>query len=321
MQLVTGLLVAYLVIGGGVALLAARGGEVAAWLIVLLVATFLGLVVALAALGQGLWLEGWRAAGRALTGVALLLIVLVVVLAATPGWRSGLMGALGDPYLYAGPVGWLSGCGPTEVPTEPAADMADDAMEEATEDYQEEATEQPSADGDTPVLPTVTPDLYPPRQIFPETLYWQPEVLTDEDGRLTLDLPLADSLTTWRLTALASTQAGDLGVSTYDIVVFQDFSIALDIPPVIEQGQDVHVGVMVYNYSRQAETVQLEPWPDDWYTLQSAPESITVDAGSVGSIAFTIQPEQSGMFTLIVYAQGAEVSDAVSVPVPVQPVP
>ena len=38
------------------------------------------------------------------------------------------------------------------------------------------------------------------RQWFPETLLWRPELITDDKGQATLDVDLADSITTWRLT-------------------------------------------------------------------------------------------------------------------------
>ncbi len=42
------------------------------------------------------------------------------------------------------------------------------------------------------------------RQWFPETLLWRPQLITDDRGRYTLDIPLADSITTWRLSAQPS---------------------------------------------------------------------------------------------------------------------
>jgi type II secretory pathway pseudopilin PulG len=43
------------------------------------------------------------------------------------------------------------------------------------------------------------------RSWFPETLLWRPEVITDDNGEITIDVPLADSITTWRLNASAVT--------------------------------------------------------------------------------------------------------------------
>jgi CD109 antigen len=56
-------------------------------------------------------------------------------------------------------------------------------------------------------------DRQPPRlrQYFPETLYWLPELETDAEGRAEIDVPIADSITTWRISLLASDADGNLG--------------------------------------------------------------------------------------------------------------
>ena len=46
---------------------------------------------------------------------------------------------------------------------------------------------------------------------------------------------MADSITTWRLTALASTQDGRIGATTTGIRVLQDFLIDLDLPLALTQ--------------------------------------------------------------------------------------
>jgi anti-sigma factor RsiW len=110
LQLATGLLAAYLVLGGLLVVLAARGGGLYGLLLILIVAGFLLAVAALAVLGQGLVLEGRRRAGWAATALAFFLVPLVIYLPFVPGLASDLTRALGNPALYAGPAGWLSGC-------------------------------------------------------------------------------------------------------------------------------------------------------------------------------------------------------------------
>ncbi|MBZ5549087.1 MAG: carboxypeptidase regulatory-like domain-containing protein [Acidobacteriia bacterium] len=52
------------------------------------------------------------------------------------------------------------------------------------------------------------------RSYFPEALYINPEIITDKDGRASIVIPMADSITTWRMAMIASTQHGALGTST-----------------------------------------------------------------------------------------------------------
>jgi len=315
-QLATGLLAAYLALGGLLVLLAARGGGPHILLVVLTVATFLLAVAALATLGQGLVLEGWTRAGWGITLLGLILIPLVVYLPFVPALDSGLTRALGSPALYAGPVGWATGCAasPTEAPVAEPTRAPEMEAEEA------EATAAP-----TPApTPTTTPppspvEPFPLRQVFPETLYWSAEALTDENGRLTLDLPLADNVTTWRLTALASTQEGELGVTTYDLVVFRDFFVDLDLAPAVQQGETVTVTVTLYNYLRQAQTVRIEPAPAGWYDLVSDPRAISLPPNGVATASFSIRAVRTGDFSLEVTAVGDRASDAVAREVTVEP--
>ena len=49
------------------------------------------------------------------------------------------------------------------------------------------------------------------RREFPETLYVNPSLITDADGKATIALDMADSITQWRVSALANAQDGKLG--------------------------------------------------------------------------------------------------------------
>jgi hypothetical protein len=59
------------------------------------------------------------------------------------------------------------------------------------------------------------------RSYFPEALYINPEIITDHDGRASISIPLADSITTWRMAMLASTTHGALGSGTSSLKVFR----------------------------------------------------------------------------------------------------
>ena len=63
------------------------------------------------------------------------------------------------------------------------------------------------------------------RSYFPEALYVNPEIITDGDGRASISIPLADSITTWHVAMLASTVHGALGSATSSLKVFQDFFV------------------------------------------------------------------------------------------------
>ncbi len=137
------------------------------------------------------------------------------------------------------------------------------------------------------------------RSYFPEALYINPEIVTNGEGKASITIPLADSITTWRMAMLASTQTGALGTGTSELKVFQDFFVDLDLPVTLTQGDTVSIPVAVYNYAGHAGDVDLKLEPGDWFSLEGARErSVAVGAGQVGAAQFTIVAERIGKFKL-----------------------
>ena len=60
---------------------------------------------------------------------------------------------------------------------------------------------------------------------FPETLLWRPELITDDQGRAHVDIDLADSITTWRVSMGAVSAEGRLGAAQAAIRVVEPASI------------------------------------------------------------------------------------------------
>ena len=158
------------------------------------------------------------------------------------------------------------------------------------------------------------------RQYFPETMYWNPAILTDDRGHAELRVPLADSITTWRLSLLASTLHGGLGSATAAIKVFQDFFVDIDLPVVLTQNDFVQIPVAVYNYLPIAQDVRLTLDQGDWFTLSGpAVQAAHLLAGEVKVVYYPITTRAIGKHTLTVTAAGSSLSDAIRRPVEVVP--
>jgi uncharacterized protein YfaS (alpha-2-macroglobulin family) len=143
------------------------------------------------------------------------------------------------------------------------------------------------------------------RSYFPEALYINPEIITDKDGRASITIPLADSITTWRMAMLASTARGSLGSATSSLKVFQDFFVDLDLPVTLTQGDRVSIPVGVYNYSGERGDVNLRLQEEDWFSLvDDVPEkSVAVGSARVGGSQFTLEAKHIGKFKLTLSAQ------------------
>jgi uncharacterized protein YfaS (alpha-2-macroglobulin family) len=193
--------------------------------------------------------------------------------------------------------------------------MANFAVEEVF--VEKEAAIEAPASAETGVTAAEPPRL---RQYFPETMYWNPEAVTDENGNLRLEIPMADSITTWRLTALASTQDGRLGATTLGLRVFQDFFIDLDLPLALTQGDEISLPVGVFNYLPEPQTVRLVIEQNNGFELLDDTEkSITIAENDIDVVYFRIKAKDFGRQAVKVSAYGSHMSDAIQKEVNVYP--
>ncbi|MCC6621928.1 MAG: hypothetical protein IT385_11770 [Deltaproteobacteria bacterium] len=158
------------------------------------------------------------------------------------------------------------------------------------------------------------------RQDFPETLFVDPAVITDGEGKARLEIDLADSITTWRMTGLASSLGGLLGSGTGGITVFQDFFADVDFPVAMTRGDVLRVPVALYNYLPTAQTVSVDLEAAPWYeAIGGRSQSVTLQPGEVKAAHFDVRALAVGTHGLTVLARGSTLSDAVRRTVTVRP--
>src|SRR5215470_13153191 len=143
------------------------------------------------------------------------------------------------------------------------------------------------------------------RSYFPEALYINPEIITDHNSLASISIPLADSITTWRMALVASTQHGVLGTATSSLKVFQDFFVDLDLPVTLTQGDRISIPVAVYNYSGGRGDVDLKLQPENWFSLVDdvAEKNVAVDSARVGGSQFTLEANRIGRYKLTLSAR------------------
>jgi alpha-2-macroglobulin-like protein len=165
--------------------------------------------------------------------------------------------------------------------------------------------------------PTLAPRI---RELFPETLLWRPEIVTDDEGRASLDIDLADSITTWRFLASAISADGRLGAAQEPLKVFQPFFVDVNLPVSLTRGDEVAVPVVVSNYLDKPQTITLTladaPWCE---RLGNAEKRLDLAAGEVRSVNYVLRARLAGSHTLQVSARGGSVADAVKRNVEVVP--
>jgi uncharacterized protein YfaS (alpha-2-macroglobulin family) len=232
---------------------------------------------------------------------------LIFLLGAIPLVFIGILGTSG---------GMMMGAADQAMAFEPEVgairkEVAENAMPLAPIDAPDVMDEDKSIGGDEV---TTSAGATPPRlrQYFPETMLWLPEMVTDEHGSLHIDFDVADSITTWRMTALASTQDGRLGSNMAPLRVFQDFFIDLDLPVALTVGDEISVPVGVFNYLPNRQTVRLELEQADWFELlDDRVKTMEIGANDISVVYFRVKVEKFGVQPLKVTAWGSQMSDAI----------
>jgi len=158
------------------------------------------------------------------------------------------------------------------------------------------------------------------RSWFPETLYIEPALITDNQGKASVEFPMADSITEWRMTTLASSSIGELGSRTDGIVVFQDFFVDIDFPKFLTQNDELSFPVAVYNYLPGEQTVTVELQTEPWFDLMGEDSfTLNLKSGEVTVVYFPVRVVEVGWHSLTVYGLGDKLQDAIKRTVEVKP--
>lgn len=98
------------------------------------------------------------------------------------------------------------------------------------------------------------------RKDFRDTAYWSASLQTDTNGQATVEIPLPDNLTTWRLTAKGVTENSLVGQSYVDVVSQKPLLIRPATPRFFTVGDEIQLAANIYNNTTNAinTTISLE---------------------------------------------------------------
>jgi len=97
----------------------------------------------------------------------------------------------------------------------------------------------------------------PTREMFDPLLLWKGRVTLDARGEASLDVPLNDSLTSFRIVAVATAGAGYFGTGYTSIRSTQDLMVLSGLSEVIREGDKYYAGFTVRNTSNHPMDVLL----------------------------------------------------------------
>ena len=88
------------------------------------------------------------------------------------------------------------------------------------------------------------------RELFDTLLVWKPSVVLDANGSATIDVPLNDSLTAFRIVAVADSGTALFGTGSATIRSRQDLQIVAGLPPLVREGDAYQAGITLRNTTK-----------------------------------------------------------------------
>jgi len=158
------------------------------------------------------------------------------------------------------------------------------------------------------------------RSDFRETVYANPTLVTDGTGTATVAFPLADSITTWRVSADGSTQDGAVGQGRHSFRTFQSFFVDFSTPTTLTAGDVLELPAVVYNYLDTPARVTVSLDADSWFELDSpATQAVDLGPSEVRSVRFRVRVLTAGDHTLTLRGGAGDVTDALVRAISVEP--
>ncbi|HSV78034.1 MAG TPA: alpha-2-macroglobulin family protein, partial [Ramlibacter sp.] len=123
------------------------------------------------------------------------------------------------------------------------------------------------------------------RELFETLLLWNPRVTLDANGQATVDVPLNDALTTFRIVAIADAGTGLFGTGQTDIRTTQDLQIISGLPPLVREDDQYRAQITLRNTTAKPMKVEVAPRAT-LLTLQ--PQTVDIPAGEAREVAWTV---------------------------------
>ena len=117
------------------------------------------------------------------------------------------------------------------------------------------------------------------RQDFPDVAFWSPAVRTDANGLARVDIRLPDTLTTWRLTAVAITQDTRVGVVSSDVVTNKPLLVRPLVPRFLVGGDTATLKAAIHNTTAEPLSVTASLHADGIIVQGNPQRAVNVAAG------------------------------------------
>jgi alpha-2-macroglobulin len=126
----------------------------------------------------------------------------------------------------------------------------------------------------------------PARELFDTLLLWNPSVKLDANGMATIKVPMNDSLTEFKLVAVATEGAALFGTGSAAVRTKQDLQMISGLPPLVREKDSYQALLTLRNGTAKAMTVKVTAKAGD-HTLE--PREVRLDAEGAAEVSWTMK--------------------------------
>jgi uncharacterized protein YfaS (alpha-2-macroglobulin family) len=158
------------------------------------------------------------------------------------------------------------------------------------------------------------------RKDFRVLAFWLGSVVTDAKGRATREITLPESLTTYRIMAVAGDKQSRFGWDNAEIRINKPLMITQSWPRFLAVGDKAHFGGVVHNTGKSAgkATVTIESLDPDVLSFASTSQTVQVAAGSATEVRFDADAKSVGNARIRMRVQMGRENDGMEDIIPVR---
>jgi uncharacterized protein YfaS (alpha-2-macroglobulin family) len=162
------------------------------------------------------------------------------------------------------------------------------------------------------------PSLGDPRSDFQDTALWRAALVTDARGVVTVDVPLPDNLTRWRVVAVAITRDTRLGRGEAALEASQALVVQPLWPRILVEGDTATLAALVQNLTNRNVTATVGLQAAGIEVVGPVTHTVGVRAHDRSLVTWPARASEVGNAQLTVQAASGKASDAVRRNVPVR---
>ncbi|MCX8062657.1 MAG: MG2 domain-containing protein, partial [Anaerolineales bacterium] len=153
------------------------------------------------------------------------------------------------------------------------------------------------------------------RQRFPDTAYWNGSVITDNNGKATIQLRLPDNVTTWKILVRGIDQTTRVGETEVELVATKPLLIQPVVPRAWVAGDHLLLAAVLHNNTSQRLETQVSLQSTSFLldAGQNAAQTVTIPANGRTRVEWWGKVAAQGNMEILLSARASDLSDQVRI--------